>query len=197
MSSNFNPADTRSIDDWFVAEILPLERLLYDVLRRNWRHPQDIPDLRQEIYVRIFESARVERPVSAIALLLTITRNLLIDRARRAQVVSIETVADLDELSLLIDELTPERYAMARGDLRTLQEALEALPQRCREVVQLVRIAGLSQREAAQRLKMTEDSVEKQLARGIRSLVNALTSAHAGLPVALVPGRARPGTPDS
>ncbi|MES2104735.1 MAG: sigma factor, partial [Pseudomonadota bacterium] len=76
------------LDIWFVSEVLPLELSLMRFLRRNWREESDILDLRQEIYVRIYESAARTMPDQVKPFVFTTARNLLIDRARRAQIVS-------------------------------------------------------------------------------------------------------------
>jgi RNA polymerase sigma factor (sigma-70 family) len=73
-----------------------------------------------------------------------------------------------------VDELTPERHASGRAELRLLQVALDALPPRCREVVEMRKVEGLSQRDVAARLGITEDTVERQVANGMRALADAL-----------------------
>jgi DNA-directed RNA polymerase specialized sigma24 family protein len=89
-----------ALDEWFVSEVLPLEGLLVAVIRRHWREADEVADLRQEVFARVYESAAVRRPECAQAFVITTARNLLIDRARRSQVVSFETVADLETLDL-------------------------------------------------------------------------------------------------
>ena len=46
-----------ALDRWFVEEVLPLEPALMRMLRRHWRRADDIADLRQEVYTRVYESA--------------------------------------------------------------------------------------------------------------------------------------------
>lgn len=125
--------------------------------------------------MRVYEGARTHRPESPRAFVITIARNLLIDHARRAQIVSIDAFADLEDLASS-DELTPERVASGRQDLRSLMVALDTLPPRCRAVVELRKIDGLSQREVADRLGIAEDTVEKQISKGMRLLAEALLS---------------------
>ena len=168
------------VDDWFVTEVLPLEGMLERFLRRNWRDENDIADLRQEVYAKVFVSSLSCQPDSAQAFVLCTARNLLIDRARRARIVSIETFADMDALELIAEHIPMERHLMARSELRLLQAALEQLPARCREAVELRKIEGLSQREVAQRMGITEDTVERQVSKGVRALAAALAHTGAG-----------------
>jgi len=162
------------LDDWFVREVLPLEAALARFLRRHRQPSDDAADLLQEVYVRIYESAARRRPELVQPFVFAAARNLLIDQARRAQIVSIEAYADLETLDVHSDDLTPERHASGMQELRLLQSALEQLPLRCGEVVRMRKIDGMSQREVAQHLGITEDTVEKQIAKGMRALADAL-----------------------
>ena len=135
---------------WFAAEVLPLEAMLMQFLQHNWRNRSEIPDLRQEVYLRVYEAARREIPVPARPFVLTIARNLIIDRLRKENVVTIDAVSDLEALNVTKDEPGPDRNAIARDELRRLQAALDQLPPRCREVVVLRRVEGLSRRAVAE-----------------------------------------------
>jgi RNA polymerase sigma-70 factor (ECF subfamily) len=166
------------VDEWFADEVLPLEPALMRLLRRHWRYPEDLPDLRQEVYVRVYEAAsRDGLPDATAAFIFTCARNLLVDRARRAQIVSFDTVADLEELPDVPQaDFTPERLADARQELRLLQVALDDLSPRCREVVMLRKIEGLTHKEIAKRLGIAEGTVEKQITLGVRALAQTLYS---------------------
>ena len=83
-------------------------------------------------------------------------------------------------LELIAEHIPMERHLMARSELKLLQAALELLPARCREAVELRKIEGLSQREEAQRMGITEDTVERQVSKGVRVLAAALADTGAG-----------------
>lgn len=166
------------LDEWFIREVLPLEGILMRYLRQNWRDSAEWPDLRQEVYARVYESARGGRPERLTPFLLTTARNLLIDRARKNKVVSIEAYAELDDLSVC--ELTPERHASGRAELHVLIDALDALPARCREAVLLRKVEGMSQREVAAEMGITQDTVEKQIAKGMRAIADAMLARGIG-----------------
>lgn len=158
------------VRDWFVREVLPLEAVLMQFLLRSSRDYADAEDLRQEVYIRVCEAAQREIPVPARPFVFTVARNLLIDRVRREQIVSIETVADLETLNMAIDEPGPDRNAIARDELRRLQIALEKLPRAFRSVVVMRKVEGLSRREIAMRLGISEKTVERHLTDGVRTL---------------------------
>ena len=53
------------LDSWFVREVLPLEAILMQFLRRNSRSTSDVADLCQDVYMRVYQAARVEQPERA------------------------------------------------------------------------------------------------------------------------------------
>lgn len=162
------------LDAWFIREVLPLEAALMRFLRRNWREEEDLADLRQDIYVRVYDAARNGIPRQAKPFVFSTARNLLIDLVRRSRVISIETVADLELSNVSTEEVSPEGQVIARAELRRLEAALDDLPPRCRQVVVMRKIEGISQREVASRLGIAEDTVEKHIAKGVRMLADML-----------------------
>jgi RNA polymerase sigma-70 factor (ECF subfamily) len=160
--------------DWFVREVLPLEAALMHYLRQNWRNPDEIADMRQDIYVQVYDAARKQVPTHTKAFVFQTARNLLIDRVRHDRVVPIEAVPDLETLDVPGDAPSPERATIARDDLRRLRTALDKLPPRCREAVVLGRIEGLPGRAIAVRMGVSDQAVSKHLANGIRALVNEI-----------------------
>jgi RNA polymerase sigma-70 factor (ECF subfamily) len=114
-------------------------------------------------------------PQQPKAFLFASARHLMIDRLRRSRVVSIEPVGDFELSNVyLIDEVSPERWAGTRQALKRMMEALDRLPDRCREVVWLRRVEELSQKEVALRLEISEKTVEKHLAKGMRLIADHL-----------------------
>jgi len=159
---------------WFITEILPHEAALTRYLGRVCPNSSDVLDVRQDVYVRVYESAARERPRSPKAFLFVTARNLLADRVRRSRVVSIAYTQDLDILNVLIDEISPEHRLSARQELQRLTQAFDSLSDECRSVVWLRRVEGLSQRDAARRLGMLEGTLESHLCRGLCALAKAV-----------------------
>jgi RNA polymerase sigma factor (sigma-70 family) len=164
----------RDLENWFVRVILPHQAALTRYLRRLCKSADDVPDLRQETYIRVCESATNVRPLFPKTFLFTTARNLVIDKVRRERVVSIEYTQDGSVLDLSIDELTPERRLAARQDLQQLTRAFDALPEKTRSVIWLRRVAGLSQRQTAASLGIDESALEGRMTRGMRSLAKVV-----------------------
>ena len=117
---------TSDLDRWFALEILVHEAALTRYLQRVWQRHADVPDLRQEIYIRVYERAAKALPASPKAFLFQTARNLIIDRARRERIVSIDYTQDLDALNVLIDEISPEQRLSARQEVNCV--SLSARP---------------------------------------------------------------------
>lgn len=165
-----------TLDRWFIEEVLIHEDALLRYLHRNWRHRDEIHDIRQELYVRVYEAAGKALPAQPKAFLFASARHLMADRIRRSRVVSIEPMGDFEPSHVLIDEVTPERWCGGRQALSRLAGAFDQLPDRCREVVWLRRVEDLSQKEVAVRLGISEKTVEKHIAKGMRLLADTLFS---------------------
>lgn len=163
-----------ALDNWFVEEILVHEDALLRYLRRHWLRHDEVHDLRQELYARVYEAAARSLPAQPKAFLFASARHLMADRLRRARVVSIEPMGDFEPSSVLVDEVSPERWTGGRQALMRLADAFDCLPDRCREVVWLRRVEELSQKEVAARMGISEKTVEKHIAKGMRLLADRL-----------------------
>ena len=179
------------LDDWFADEILVHEEALLHFLARAWPQRDEVHDLRQEIYVRVYEAAGKALPMQPKAFLFATARHLLTDRIRRGKVVSIEPVGDFERLLVLVDDVSPERWCGGRQALMRLADAFDRLPDRCREVVWLRRVEHLSQREVAARLGISEKTVEKHIAKGMRLLAGHFYGGDSG--VSAMAGEAQDG----
>ena len=166
--------DPESLDCWFKREILVHEEALVRYLARCWPRSPEVFDLRQDTYIRVYEAAAKSRPHAPKSFLFTTARNLMMDRLRRQRIVPIDVVGDLDALNVTAEELSPEDRTSAHQELRRLAQAIDELPPRCRETVWLRRVDDLSQREVAERLGVTQKTVEKHLMKGMQLLAEAM-----------------------
>jgi RNA polymerase sigma-70 factor (ECF subfamily) len=160
------------IEAWFKREILSHEEMLMRFLARVWPHRDELSDIRQEAYARVYEAALKSRPQAPKAFLFTTARHLMADRIRRERIVSIRAGGDTDYLNVLVDEISPERRASAGEELARLAHAFDRLSSKCREVVWLRRVKELSQKEVAEHLGLSEKTVEKHLRVGARLLAH-------------------------
>lgn len=173
-----NPA----IVAWVTLNFLPCEADLRRLLRRTCIGPHDIDDVIQEVYCKVLTMDNLDHVHDPKPFLLTMARNLVLMRMRRDAIVSIEAVADLDCLEIADASPTPERVALARAELAWVLGLIADLPLRCRAVFHARRIDGLSQRETADQLGISEGSVENETLRGVKLIrkMVAEVGQHAG-----------------
>ncbi len=153
---------------WFADEVQPHEPALRSYLRNSFPVVRDLDDVVQESYLRVWRE-RGLRPVQyAKALLFKVARHLAIDQARHRQTSPEESVGDFDALPVIEDRSDVVDAVNRQEKSRLLAEAIDRLPSRCREIVILRKLQALPQREVALRLRISEKTVESQLARGLK-----------------------------
>ncbi|WP_040598927.1 RNA polymerase sigma factor [Sphingomonas elodea] len=175
---------------WVGREILPHERELRTWLRRRVTTASDVDDIVQECYCRLAQLRDVQHIENGRAYLFAMARNMLQQQLKAARVVHLETIAELDA-ARGSDELSPERIASARFELRRVQSALETLTERARRIFLLRRLDGLSQKEIAALLDVSETVVENDASRSLRKLLHLLTDPEPAAPGIAQEGRAR------
>jgi RNA polymerase sigma factor (sigma-70 family) len=159
---------------WLAANLMPHEPLLRSWLHRVKPAGLEADDLIQEAYAKVAELPSVAHITQPKPYLFQVVKSLILIHLRHAQVVPIETMAELSETSLSVDEASPERIYSGRQQLEQLMFAIEELPPGCRQVFELRKFEDLSQREIAAKLGISESTVEKQLARALRLLLDGL-----------------------
>ena len=74
----------------------------------------------------------------------------------------------LSQLFVLDSRPDAAEAATTGQEIEFLVEAVDALPARCREIFILRRLHGVSQKEIAARLGLSEQTVQVQASRGLR-----------------------------
>lgn len=124
-------------------------------------------ELAHETFVRYLVAAPCAPLVNPRAFLYRIAGNLAIDYLRSHRLSSQQTV-DLDGCSELpCDELSPERYVIARQQLDRLRRAIDELPAKCRSVFVRHKFDGISQKDLAREFGVTVNAIEKHLIRAL------------------------------
>ncbi len=173
-------ADRKRIVTWVATRVLPHEGAVRAWLRRSRVPPEEIDDLVQEAYCNLCNLDAIDHIPRPDRYFFQTVRNLLTDRLRRSRIVRIETVAEIDSLIDGSDELSPERITAARRELATVQRLIQMLPGRCRRVIELRKVEGLSQREIGRKLNISESAVENEGVKGMRLILQALKAEESG-----------------
>jgi RNA polymerase sigma factor (sigma-70 family) len=158
---------------WVARDVLVHEAALRAWLRRRMS-PDDVEDIVQESYCRIASLTDVSHIRSGRAYLFTTARMLVLERVRRSRVVSIDTAIELEKLDPADEHPSPEQVAVGRQELRRVKRLIDELPERCRNVFRMRKIEGLSQREVALALNLSEHTVENDVVKGLRLILRAV-----------------------
>jgi RNA polymerase sigma-70 factor (ECF subfamily) len=163
---------------------------VYALARRMLADPDEAADATQEVFVRVMRSVLGFRGESAFGTWLhRVTVNVCLtmlrkrSRAREAGLVAGHTAFGLpgDEAGLAARGPQPDEVA-ATADLAARSEAaLATLPEEARAVVVLRDIEGLSTREVAELLGVTETVVKVRLHRAHTRLRAMIAGAVDGL----------------
>lgn len=166
---------------WLAANVLPHERML-----RAWLQTRaaggEIDDIVQETYAILAGLPSVAQIHNAKAYMFQVAQTVVLQRLRRAAIVRIEAVEEIERLSILDDEPSPEQLVSDRQELRQVAMLIAQLPPKCREAFVLRKVDGLSQREIARRMGVSEGTVEKHIAKGVRLLMDAMANPATGNP---------------
>lgn len=101
-------------------------------------------------------------------MLFGIARNAAYDEGRRRAVAVINSVAEIERLSVLDEHADVAEAVSTRQELEVLAGALRELPDGCRQVLTLCKMYGNSPKEVAKRLGISEHTVRAQIAKGLR-----------------------------
>ncbi|KQV55651.1 MULTISPECIES: RNA polymerase sigma factor [unclassified Caulobacter] len=157
---------------WFLRNILPHESALRGWLSRRPLPGVDVDDVIQEAYSILAELETVEGIRYPRAYLFQVARSVITRHVRRARIVPIHTVDDLERLEHSDDAPSPEQHTIDRDELRQLARAIAAMPLKTREAFILRRVKDLPQREIAARMRISENTVETHISRGVLFLID-------------------------
>lgn len=161
---------------WFAANILPHEIALRRWLARLRVLDSDTLDIVQESYALLLERERLDDIANPRAYLFQVAHSLMVRNIRRARIVPILAIEEMGGVEFADKAATPEQSAIRQDDLRHLSELIAGMPGQARQAFILRRVHALSQREIAQRMGLSESTVEKHIARGIRWLGEGLAN---------------------
>lgn len=155
---------------WLANNVLPNEPLIRARLARVYMGGLDVDDVIQEMYARILSSPALETIRYPRQYAIQTAKGIIIDHFRRSRVVSIISCESLEQLDIAEPEGSAEERLEFQGEIQEVANALAHLPETYRETLILRRVNGLSQRETAQRLGITEKMAEYYLAKGVMML---------------------------
>jgi RNA polymerase sigma-70 factor (ECF subfamily) len=167
--------DQRARQHWVIANILPHEAEVRGWVRRYVRSlsPADIDDLIQEAYSRLYY-VDLDRIAGGRSYFFTVVRNLLNEQTRHARIVPMERLGEIEALRIPSEEPGVERKVAARQELQRLERIVRTLPEQCRRAFEMQKFRGLSVRDIAVAMAISEKTVEKHLAVALAKVIRAM-----------------------
>ncbi|MDE0064031.1 MAG: RNA polymerase sigma factor [Gammaproteobacteria bacterium] len=133
--------------------------------------PKEVEDIVQEAYVRACQAER-ESPITAPrSFLFKTVRNLALDHVKRAE-TRLSDSFDEDELGYTGQQAygaDPLGEAVSHEEFSLFCEATRLLPAQCRRAFVLKKVYGYSRREIAEHMGVSENTVQTQIARGMKA----------------------------
>ena len=133
-------------------------------------------EIAQDAHLRVWRWAQQSEVDDPKALLFKTAANLAVNEFKaRRRYRSNHVEESPDSLGSLIESLpaqdpSPERTTSAREDCRACAEAIDDMPPAVRRAFVMSRFEGLTYREIAHRLRVSESSVEKYIISALRTL---------------------------
>jgi RNA polymerase sigma-70 factor (ECF subfamily) len=162
---------TRRDRDAFDELYRRYSRAVYSLVLRTVRDAALGEDVVQETFTAVWRKAssyRVERG-SATTWLFTVARNAAVDAIRARKPVVGGEVPDTADAAP-----TPEEQTIADLEAFRVHAAVDTLPDREREVIELAYFDGLSQSQVAQRLELPLGTVKTRTRAGLARLAERL-----------------------
>lgn len=153
--------------DWFLNQVFCHRPMLQRYLRKYLSSDEDIEDVIQDTYLRIYGIQDYTSVESPKALLVTVAHNLAVELGRRRVSRATDAVADFDALGVSSNAPHIEEQLDGRRRFEAFCLAVESLPPVCRRVFVLRKVYKLSQAEISAVLGISQSTIEKHAAKGL------------------------------
>ncbi len=153
--------------DWFAEHVQPHEAMLRAWLVNRFGSQLSVDDIVQEAHVRVWRAHVAGELHSPKAFLFTTARNLAVDYLRRHHFSRTGALVESDHSNVLDEHCDIPETVARNQELALLTEAIQTLPDRCRQIFTLRTVYSLSQREIAEKLGISDRTVAAQLTIGV------------------------------
>jgi RNA polymerase sigma factor (sigma-70 family) len=171
------PANTRTLAAVELPETAKqfVERLfggnrtaLLSFIRRFVREPSEVPDLVQEVYLRILQVRHTGKIHNPEGYLFTVAANLVKEQWALRRRHGSEVDAADENIQLYLSQVSGIESDIDHAlRVRRLREVVKQLPPKGQAVIMLQYMHGMSHKEIAERIGISPRMVKKYLAQGI------------------------------
>lgn len=152
---------------WLSRNILVHEPQLRAWLGRRSTPGIDIDDVVQESYAILAGLHAVDHIQNPRVYFFEVAKSVILQSFRQKRVVAFSALAEFDALVIPDDSPSPEAIAAGRQELGRLADLVDKLPPKCREAFVLRKVRGLSQREVAAAMGVSENTIEKHIGKAL------------------------------
>jgi RNA polymerase sigma factor (sigma-70 family) len=147
--------------------------LLMKFLRERLPNQEEAEDVAQEVYYRIVRREDLEALEYPKAFVMKIAKNLLIDLARLRSKHFIEVNMQCEDLEAETEEqqYTPEAQLEGEELLKLTELALTELSPKCQAIFIMNRVDGITFRQIAKELNLSQSMVEKYMRQALNHLI--------------------------
>lgn len=129
----------------------------------------DPEEIVQEVFVKLWLKKEAVNPEKDFqSYLFSIAKHLILDHLKSAVNRKLYFVGEHFQQDMLAED-TPERTIPADAEEK-LQKLIEEIPERRREIFRLSRFEGLSYKQIAERLNISENTVDSQIRNALSFL---------------------------
>lgn len=152
---------------WFAEEVLPHEPALRAWLKVRFPSLAESDDIVQESYFRLLRTRAHRTVANAKSYLFTTARNVAYDLFRRRQAAPLIPATDSERASVMEDREDVAESVCSSQEFDILLQAIDSLPARCRHIMRLQKLQGLSNLQIAEQLGLSVNTVNAQLVIGL------------------------------
>jgi RNA polymerase sigma-70 factor (ECF subfamily) len=156
---------------WFAKHVQPHEAMVRGWLRGRLTSEFEVDDVVQDAYASLLRARAHRKIASPKAFLFAVVRNLTRDHIRHRDALPVEPLVENDASSVFSEGDDPSETLAHRQELEFLTDAIQSLPDRCRQIFTLRKVYGLSQAEIAAQLSLSENTVSAQLTIGVKKCI--------------------------
>jgi RNA polymerase sigma factor (sigma-70 family) len=152
---------------WFAEHLQPHQATLEAWLRNRFPAGLDIENIVQEACVCTFNAYADGKLRSPKAFLFGTARNLALRSMRSRKVRGEDNLLPIDTMELLDESEGVYETIVRNQELEILTSAIQALPDKCRQIFTLRKVYGMTQKEIARELDISPRTVNAQITIGL------------------------------
>lgn len=169
--SSFLLARVKKFDlDKLIRTFVKVSPRLQSIARARTRCSATAEDLIQDAWLNLIKSQSgtvIEAPTGYVV---RVANNTIIGHLRKEKRRSQIDSEINDLLWETTDEISPERVVIGRQNLRTVQAALDKMPEKTRRIFLMNRIDGIPHRRIADMFGITDEAVYYHIRRALERL---------------------------